>query len=103
MSLNPRATVVNSVADLSTKMVQLALLSLIMHAGSTITAYPQAGGYPAEAIRIVVPFGPASGPDFAIRSLQPTLQEALRQSVRVENRPGANSITGTRAVATATP
>jgi tripartite-type tricarboxylate transporter receptor subunit TctC len=40
-------------------------------------------------------------PDFAIRALQPTLQERLKQPVRVENRPGANSIVGTRAVATA--
>ena len=59
--------------------------------------------YPAEPIRIVVPFGPASGPDFAIRALQPALADVLKQSVRVENRPGANSIIGTRAVATAAP
>jgi tripartite-type tricarboxylate transporter receptor subunit TctC len=62
-----------------------------------------AQSYPAEPIRIVVPFGPASGPDFAIRALQPTLADILKQSVRVENRPGANSIIGTRAVATAAP
>src|SRR5262249_59255474 len=59
--------------------------------------------YAGETIRIVVPFGPAGGPDFAIRALAPTLQELLKQSVRVENRPGANSIIGTRAVATAAP
>jgi len=75
-----------------------------MHAGSAgLAAAQSAGPYPAEPIRIVVPFGPASGPDFAIRALQPTLQDILKQSVRVENRPGANSIIGTRAVATAAP
>src|SRR5262245_66664827 len=72
-----------------------------MHAGTGSLVSAQS--YPAEPIRIVVPFGPASGPDFAIRALQPTLQEMLKQSVRVENRPGANSIIGTRAVATAAP
>jgi tripartite-type tricarboxylate transporter receptor subunit TctC len=38
-----------------------------------------------------------------MRALQPTLQEVLKQPVRVENRPGANSLIGTRAVATAMP
>src|SRR5881628_2754698 len=86
------------------KAMQVALFSLIMHAGSVIPALAQsAATYPAESIRIVVPFGPASGPDFAIRALQPTLADILKQSVRVENRPGANSIIGTRAVATAAP
>jgi tripartite-type tricarboxylate transporter receptor subunit TctC len=62
-----------------------------------------AQGYPSEAIRIVVPFGPAGGPDFSVRALQSVLQETIKQPVRVENRPGANSIIGTRAVATASP
>jgi tripartite-type tricarboxylate transporter receptor subunit TctC len=83
------------------KTVQLALLALFMHAGAASLVAAQS--YPAEPIRIVVPFGPASGPDFAIRALQPTLADILKQSVRVENRPGANSIIGTRAVATAAP
>jgi tripartite-type tricarboxylate transporter receptor subunit TctC len=80
------------------------LLSFIANAAVAISAYPQTPAkFPAEPIRIVVPFGPASGPGFAIRALQPTLQDILKQPVRVENRPGANSIIGTRAVATATP
>jgi len=83
------------------KTAQLALLALFMHAGTASLVSAQS--YPAEPIRIVVPFGPASGPDFAIRALQPALAEILKQSVRVENRPGANSIIGTRAVATAAP
>ena len=83
------------------KTVQRTLLALFMHAGTASLVSAQS--YPGEPIRIVVPFGPASGPDFAIRALQPALAEILKQSVRVENRPGANSIIGTRAVATATP
>jgi tripartite-type tricarboxylate transporter receptor subunit TctC len=86
------------------KTIQLALLALFMHAGSaSLAAAQSSAAYPAEPIRIIVPFGPASGPDFAIRALQPALAEILKQSVRVENRPGANSIIGTRAVATAAP
>jgi tripartite-type tricarboxylate transporter receptor subunit TctC len=86
------------------KTIELALLALLMHAGlASLTVAQSAGPYPTEPIRIVVPFGPASGPDFAIRALQSALAEILKQSVRVENRPGANSIIGTRAVATAVP
>jgi tripartite-type tricarboxylate transporter receptor subunit TctC len=86
------------------KMTEIALLALLTHAGlASLTAAQSAGSFPTEPIRIVVPFGPASGPDFAIRALQPALTEILKQPVRVENRPGANSIIGTRAVATAVP
>src|SRR3954453_13293714 len=77
-----RATGAGRVAELSIRAIQFALLSLIMHAIATSSALSKAAsGYPAETIRIVVPFGPASGPDFAIRALAPTLQELLKQSV----------------------
>jgi tripartite-type tricarboxylate transporter receptor subunit TctC len=102
MGRNGKATAARTLLDLATKAMRLVLLSLIAHVGSASSAFPQsAASYPTEPVRIVVPFGPASGPDFAIRALQPTLQERLKQPVRVENRPGANSIVGTRAVATA--
>ena len=55
---------------LSVKTMRLALLSVVMHADLTTLAFSQSpGSYPTEPIRIVVPFGPASGPDFAIRAL----------------------------------
>ena len=78
-------------------------LVAIATAAATLSAYRATPAYPAEPIRIVVPFGPASGPDFAIRALQPTLAGHSQAAGRVENRPGANSIIGTRAVATAAP
>jgi tripartite-type tricarboxylate transporter receptor subunit TctC len=88
--------------EMITLLRSIALVGLLV--GLAAAALPEAArGYPTEPIRIVVPFGPASGPDFAARALQPELQETLKQSVRIENRPGANSIIGTRAVATATP
>jgi tripartite-type tricarboxylate transporter receptor subunit TctC len=76
------------------------LLALL---GSATSLAQEGRGYPSEPIRIIVPFGPASGPDFAVRALQASLQDVVKQSVRVENRPGANSIIGTRAVATSAP
>ena len=84
--------------------VMPALASLMALSFSTIYALAQAArSYPSETIRIIVPFGPAGGPDFSVRAFQSVLQETIKQSVRVENRPGANSIIGTRAVATAAP
>jgi tripartite-type tricarboxylate transporter receptor subunit TctC len=80
------------------------LWPLIALACTTLDAPAQtATSYPSETIRIIVPFGPAGGPDFSVRALQSVLQETIKQSIRVENRPGANSIIGTRAVATAAP
>jgi tripartite-type tricarboxylate transporter receptor subunit TctC len=83
----------------------LALATLVgALVSSSIVALAQtAPSYPSEPIRIIVPFGPAGGPDFSVRALQAVLQETIKQSIRVENRPGANSIIGTRAVATAPP
>lgn len=84
--------------------VMPALASLVLLSCSAIYALAQtAPGYPSETIRIIVPFGPGGGPDFSVRAFQSVLQETIKQSVRVENRPGANSIIGTRAVATAAP
>lgn len=84
--------------------VMPALASLVALLCPATGALAQAApSYPSEAIRIVVPFGPGGGPDFSVRAFQSVLQETIRQSVRVENRPGANSIIGTRAVATAAP
>lgn len=77
------------------------LLSALL--GSATSVAQEVRAFPNEPIRIIVPFGPASGPDFAIRALQGSLQDVIKQSVRVENRPGANSIIGTRAVATSSP
>jgi tripartite-type tricarboxylate transporter receptor subunit TctC len=91
------------IANRAIRAIQFAVPAMIVLLGAAAAALSQTTNYPSEPIRIVVPFGPASGPDFAMRALQPTLQDMLKQPVRVENRPGANSIIGTRAVATASP
>ena len=62
-----------------------------------------AQSYPARPVRIVVPAAAGGGLDLAARILANRLTESLGQTALVENRPGANMIVGTDAVAKAAP
>jgi tripartite-type tricarboxylate transporter receptor subunit TctC len=62
-----------------------------------------AQGSSRDVIRIIIPFAPAGSADVLARLLQPPLQEALKQTVIVENRAGAASNIGTSEVARARP
>jgi len=59
--------------------------------------------FPSQPIRIVVPYPPGGSSDIIARAISQPLSEALKQTVIVENRPGANGNTGTDAVAKAAP
>lgn len=56
-----------------------------------------------KILRIVVPFGPGGGSDNFARILQPRLAELLKQTVVIDNRPGAGGTIGAAYVAKATP
>ncbi|TMJ93311.1 MAG: tripartite tricarboxylate transporter substrate binding protein, partial [Alphaproteobacteria bacterium] len=49
-----------------------------------------AQAYPSKPITMIVPFGPGSGSDTISRVVAQHLGAALKQSVVVEDRPGAN-------------
>src|SRR5258706_5389063 len=70
-------------------------------AGFSVGANGQ--GWPAKPIRWVVPYTPAGITDNVTRMLTKKLQEALGQSIVVENKPGANSIIGADLIAKAPP
>ena len=59
--------------------------------------------YPLRPIRIVVPFAPGGGTDFAARTLGQKMGEAFGQPVIVDNRPGAATIIAAEMVAKAPP
>ena len=68
-------------------------------AASAVNAQP----YPSKPITIVVPFAPGSGTDSITRIIAQYLQNALGQSVIVENKVGASGVLAATYVARAAP
>ena len=75
-----------------------ALLGLALAA---TVALAQAQTWPAQTIRLIVPFTPGTGMDTIARTVSPKLSERLGQPVLVQNMPGASGNIGADAVAKA--
>jgi len=58
---------------------------------------------PAQTIRLVVPYAAGGGGDALARALGPKLADALKQTVIIDNKPGASGIIGTDLVIKAAP
>jgi tripartite-type tricarboxylate transporter receptor subunit TctC len=81
-----------------------AVLSLIALSSAAALSFPAAAqSYPVRAIRIVVGFQAGGGVDLASRAIGKQLNEALGQSVIVDNRPGASGNIAGEIVAKAPP
>jgi len=81
----------------------LAISSLATLAGlalgtASLSALAQAN-FPAQTLKIVVPFTPGTGMDTIARVVAPRLSEKLGQPVVVQNQPGASGNIGADAVA----
>ena len=59
--------------------------------------------YPNKPIRMIVAFPPGGGTDINARLIGASLQASLGQTVVIENRPGANGLIGTAALAKSPP
>lgn len=62
-----------------------------------------AQAWPAKPIRLIVPYPPGGSSDIIARAISQPLSEALKQTVIVENRAGANGNLGADAVAKSAP
>jgi len=55
--------------------------------------------YPSKSIKVIVPFPPGGGADTLIRLIAPAVGELWKQSIVIENRPGASGFIGADLVA----
>lgn len=80
--------------------MKISLRQILLGLLVTVTAGAMAqGAYPNRAVRIVVPFAAGGPADNYARFIAQRLQDELKQSFVVENKPGAGSIIGTDSVA----
>lgn len=82
------------------KTLALATLSLCVLAAAPASAQPK---YPTQQVRLVVPFPPGGATDALARLISDKLSARWRQTVVVENKPGANTMLGTDLVAKSGP
>jgi tripartite-type tricarboxylate transporter receptor subunit TctC len=68
-----------------------------------LSAAALAQEWPAKPVRFIVPYPPGGGTDVIARIVQPRLQEALGQTIVIENRGGAGGAVGTEAAAKSAP
>ena len=85
-------------------MTILKRRSVVLGAASASLAAPAlAQGFPSKPIRLVVPYSAGGGADTTARLIAPKLQEALGQTVVIDNKPGAGGAIGDDFVAKASP
>ncbi|HXF66503.1 MAG TPA: tripartite tricarboxylate transporter substrate binding protein [Burkholderiales bacterium] len=78
------------------------LVTLAVVPAAPAPAQP-AGAYPAKPVRLIVPLAPGGPSDIFARTLAQKLTENLKQTVFVDNRPGASAIIGTELAAKSPP
>jgi len=77
-----------------TRTLALSAGLIVLSAFPLSRTAPSAEAWPQRTVKLVVPLGPASGADVTARVLADHLSRRWRQSVVVENRPGADGIVG---------
>jgi tripartite-type tricarboxylate transporter receptor subunit TctC len=80
-----------------------ALLSACLAFAALGSNTAQAQPYPSKPIRIVVSFGPGGSADLTARAFGQFIEQQTRQSVVIDNKPGANGIIGTELVKSSPP
>jgi tripartite-type tricarboxylate transporter receptor subunit TctC len=84
-------------------LLRLTILAALALAPMFAPSAVHAQEYPSRPVKIIVPFGAGGPADVFARVLAQHLQESLKQSFVVEDRPGAGSVIGTDNVAKSPP
>lgn len=79
------------------------LFLVAMAAALDVPGPASAQDFPNKPIKMLVPFTPGGGTDILARIVAAKMSESLGQPVVVENRPGANTLIASEAVARAAP
>jgi tripartite-type tricarboxylate transporter receptor subunit TctC len=82
---------------------RIALLFALAPGLLSLSGRHALAAYPERVIKIIVPFAPGGGTDAIARVLAQEMAKDLGASIIVENKPGASTIIGAQAVATAEP
>ena len=81
--------------------IWLSVLAVIAGSATGAAQAPPAQSWPTQTIRWVIPYPPGGNTDVIARAIADKIAPALGQPIVIENRGGANTITGTSAVARA--
>lgn len=80
----------------------LALVASITLAGPSL-GQTGTGSYPNKPIRFIVPYAPGGSTSYVARLVGAKLAEAWGQQVLIDNKPGANTVIGSEALARSAP
>ena len=81
----------------------LLAVSAALYAATPAVAQAQSPNFPSHLVRLIVPFPPGGATDTLARHIAEKLSVRWKQPVVIENKPGANTMLGTDAVAKAPP
>lgn len=84
-------------------MKTTSLKALFAAAALACAGHALAQNYPSKPITMVVPLPPGGGADALARTMAEEMGKRLKQTIVVDNRPGATGMLGTQAVARAAP
>ena len=100
-----KKTIVASRFDKRRRNHCIRLLGLGLTLATLFSGMPEAAraadAFPSKAIRVILPFPPGGGADATARLVAEKVSEAMKQTLIIENRPGANGMIGTDTVAKA--